>query len=75
MSSVVVVPIIARIFNMDYANINNSLNQANNSAENTQAISAQLLALQNKMTVTSMIFQSGSKAEETAKQMAEKAYK
>ncbi len=52
-----------------------ALSQATTAADNTQAISAQLLALQNKMTVTSMIFQSGSKAEENAKQMAEKAYK
>jgi|GEM_PF-3536160 len=52
-----------------------AMGQANAAAENTQAVSAQLLAIQNKMTVTSMIFQSGSKAEETAKQMAEKAFK
>lgn len=57
------------------SNMSAALSQASTAADNTQAISAQLLALQNRMTVTSMIFQSASKAEETAKQMAEKAYK
>jgi hypothetical protein len=57
------------------ASASSALSSAQASSDNTQAISVKLLELQNKMTTTSMIFQSGSKAEENAKQMAEKAYK